>query len=226
MKPCYHTLALIFAFIPCLAFSNISLAASESEATIKCTLTDPQIFTQNAVDQVLKVIESDKNQISSNFSQVKNDIQHVLSPFIGIRVMSQFVVPPKLWASATESEQAAFNQSFLEFIINLYSSPLKSFSNQTIQVYPSRSSWQTQQRVQINSIIHNPDAGSSNADIPVSFILQKNDCSWQFIDFVVDNISALANIQSQIQSILHNIDNPKLSDLTDVITKHNASLAA
>ncbi|MCD8524306.1 MAG: ABC transporter substrate-binding protein [Gammaproteobacteria bacterium] len=191
----------------------------------KCTLTDPQIFTQNAVDQVLKVIESDKSKISSQFSLVKNDIQHVLIPFIGIRVMSQFVVPPKLWAAATESEQSAFNQSFLEFIINLYSSPLKSFSNQTIQVYPSRSSWQTQQRVQINSIIHNPDAGSSNADIPVSFILQKNDCSWQFIDFVVDNISALANIQSQIQSILHNIDNPKLSDLTDVIKKHNASSA-
>jgi ABC-type transporter MlaC component len=166
----------------------------------------------------------DKNKIANNFSAVQEDIQNVLSPKIGIDIMAQFVVPPAIWSAASVSDRSEFNAAFLKFIIGLYSSPLKSFNNQTIEVYPSRVDWTAQKRVQINSVIHNPAAGSA-ADIPVSFILQKSACSWVFVDFVVDNMSGLANIQAQIQSIFKSMQSPSLSDLTQVIVKHNASSA-
>jgi len=200
----------------------VAVTAAAANTAPSCTLMDPQVFTQNAVDQVLGILAKDKTVIGSNFSVVQQDIQGVLSPIIGIEIMSKFVVPSTIWAAAASSDQLAFEDAFLQFNINLYSTPLKDFANQTIEVYSSRVDWTTQSRVQINSVIHNPAAGPG-ADIPVSFILQKNGCSWLFIDFVVDNISALANIQQQIQAILQNLQTPGLAALTAVIAKHNAS---
>lgn len=227
MKKCQKLLLLSALLIPSFVFaqattSNAPKAAAISSSSSSCQLMDPQVFTQNAVNQVLGVLTNDKDKISSDFSTVQGDIQTILSPLIGISVMAQFVVPPAIWSAASSDQQAAFEAAFLHFIIGLYSSPLKTFSSQTIQVYPARVAWATQQNVQINSVIHNPAAGPS-ADIPVSFILQQNGCSWLFVDFVVDNISALANIQGQIGSILQNMQKPSLSDLTTVIVKHNAS---
>lgn len=202
---------------------NVAQAAVVSSNTPSCQLMDPQVFTQNAVTQVLAVLTKDKDKMTSDFPTVEKDIQNVLSPLIGISVMAQFVVPPPIWSTASSVEQQAFEVAFLQFIVGLYSSPLKTFTNQTIQVYPSRVVWAKQQNVQINSVIQNPAAGPS-ADIPVSFILRQKGCSWLFVDFVVDNISALANIQGQIGSILQNMQKPSLSDLTAVVSRHNASL--
>jgi phospholipid transport system substrate-binding protein len=193
---------------------------SSTAASTSCKLIDPQVFAQNAVTQVLGVLSQDKSQIGSNFAAVEQDIQTALTPLIGIDIMAQYVVQPGIWSSASATDQAAFKAAFLKFIIGLYSSPLKDFSNQTIEVYPSRVAWANQQNVQINSVIHNPAAGPG-ADIPVSLILRQQGCSWLFVDFVVDNISALANIQAQVQSILQNMKNPGLKDLTAVIVAHN-----
>lgn len=203
--------------------ATVAVAAAATSSSPSCALMDPQVFTQNAVNQVLGVLNNDKSEITSNFPAVQNDIQNVLKPLIGIDAMVGFVVSSNLWSQASPAEQAAFEVAFLQYIIGLYSSPLKKFDQQIIEVYKVRGTWGAPgQNVQINTMIHNPAAGPS-ADIPVSFILQQNGCTWLFVDFVVDGISAMSNIQQQIQSIVQNMQNPRLSDLTKVIVAHVAS---
>ncbi len=200
--------------------SSASTASGSVQTVSSCELMNPQAFVQNTVNQVLGVLTQDQSKIATNFSLVQLDILDQLKPSIGINAMSRFVVPPAIWAAASHKDRAAFNAAFLQFIALLYTEPLRNFSNQTIEVFPTRVSWQTQQTVQINSVIRNPSAGPQ-ADISVSFILIKHGCTWMFVDFVVESMSALNSLQQQIQSIVSDMSNPALSDLTRVIIAHN-----
>lgn len=222
MTHLFKTLILVSAFGATTAFADGASAPATATTVIDakketaiCNIMDPTLFTQNAVDKVLLVLKADKSFITSDFPKVKRDVEKELKPYIGINYMARFLVSQAMWDNATRAQQQEFEEAFLIFIMNVYVSAFQGYTDQIIKVLGTRSDWKTASIVQIDTLIQSPSKGP-NADIPVSFILKKDNCNWFFVDFVVSNISAMSNIQGQIQSM----NKAKLFELTRAIQEH------
>ncbi len=201
-------------------FAQNTTPVAATAVVASCAQQNPQNFIQGTVDQVLNILQADAAEMTSNFPKIQQDIANYLQPLIGIQVMSQFVVPGPLWSGASVSDQTAFQSAFFNYIVNTYSSAFQQYSpqQQSIQVFPPRT-WQCGQtnNVQVNLLIVNK--ANSAGNIPISFILMPNANSWLLIDFIVSNVDAISNIQSQIQSM----NAATLAALTVAISNHNAS---
>lgn len=204
-------------------FAQNTAPVVATAAVASCLQQNPQTFVQGTVDQVLNILQADAAEMTSNFPKVQQDIADYLRPLIGIEMMSKFVVPGPLWSSASSTDQLAFQVAFFYYIVNTYSSAFQQYSplQQLIQVFPSRT-WQCGQtnNLQLNLMIVN--SANSAGNIPISFVLMPNGNSWLLIDFIVSNVDAISNIQSQIQGM----NAVTLAALTIAIRNHNASSAS
>ena len=134
-----------------------------------------------------------------------------------INLLAQSLVPKAVYQQASVSEQNAFTKALVTYFVNIYSGALHSYNDQVIQVkvYPARTGNQSQ----VNTVIQHEDGSTST--IQYSMILQANQ-QWMLTDFIVDNVDAVAYVQQQIQTTLQSNSHSTLSDLTQMIQKHNS----
>jgi ABC-type transporter MlaC component len=143
--------------------------ATVAKAEVVSNIVNPQVYVQNLADQVLDILKNSGNTVESNPAEVAQSIEDALGKDVALSAMSTYLVG-QIYSAATAAEQAAFNQSLLDFIGRLYETALTNFSaDTTVTVYPTRDDYMTADRVQVNSMIV---AGSSK--IPVSYVLLKD----------------------------------------------------
>ena len=213
------TIGLTLAAAPVASYAEDAASSAPADTTAACEVVqNPQTFTQDVIDNhVIAVLKQNQESIQSDVNKVQSSVETALKPYIAIRQMCSFAAGP-IFDNAPEEDQLAFEDEFYAFIAKLYGGALSSFTTQTVTVHPSRDeAWKTAQRVQVNSVIKNTDG---SPDIPVQFVLDKTNCSWMFLDFIVENISAMANIQSQLRSLIQN-GSSTLPDLTAILEKKN-----
>ena len=212
------------ALASALVFSGVSFAAETVPAQVQCAIGSPVDKTQVIVTQVLDVLKKDQQDIKDNFSKVEDDISAILAPSIDINKISDYVVPATLMQQATPEQRDAARSVLLKFFISSYSTAFKSFNeNVRVTVYPMRAGVELKDTVQVNTAVLTDASGNPNSIIPVALVMTRDAraCQWKYVDFVVDNISAVSNVQSQIQAI-----NAKtLVELTEIIQKHNDAVA-
>lgn len=186
----------------------------------RCTVQDPQVFTQNVIDtKVLAILKAaqDNNGGKLDQKKVQNSVEEALKPYIAIKQMCTFGAGP-LYTKASPEDQAAFEEVFYQFIASLYGGALQDFDNQKVVVYKQRTNdWETAQKVLVHSVIKSNNGGP---DTPVAFVLYKEGCKWLFADFIVENISAMGNIQAQLRYLIQN-GHSTLPDLTKLLVAKN-----
>jgi ABC-type transporter MlaC component len=191
-----------------------------------CQVPNPSEFTKQVINEkVLSVLNTYKATLKENPQPAIQQIELNLKPYINIALMSTYVVQPAVWKAASPEDQAHFNDVFYDFIGSVYGSAVKSFQNNGFEFMRMRGeSWKISERVMVYSTITNPDGSPG---VPVSYVLGRSGCDWKFLDFVVEgSISAVQNIQQQIQSIIQQEQAAnggqavQLSAITKVISDH------
>ena len=220
--PFLKTLILVSALSSSLVFAEAAVSPVDSTApvVVACTWADPVTETKIMVAKLLEVLNKDQSAINNNFAQVEKDISTILSPSIDIGKIAAFVAPGPLMRSATPEENKEFEKVLLAFFINSYSTAFKSFNDKVrVTVNPLRPGMDQKDTVQINTVVVVDESGNPNSMIPVALVLSrdKEACQWKYVDFVVDNISAVSNVQSQIFAMKVKT----LVELTAAIQKHN-----
>ncbi len=201
-----------------------SSSASFVPAQAACVIGSPVDKTQLIVTQVLDVLRKDQNAIKNNFAKVEDDISAILASSIDINKIADYVVPATLMQQATPEQRDAVRSVLLKFFISSYSTAFKSFNeNVSVTVYPMRAGVELKDTVQVNTAVLTDASGNPNSIIPVALVMTRDShvCQWNYVDFVVDNISAVSNVQSQIQAIKAK----NLVELTEIIQKHNDAVA-
>lgn len=226
------TLMLVGAFSSSVAFAADSVAtppppppaAVAPTQQPACKMSDPVADTKVMVAAILDVLSKDQGAIKGNFLKVEEDISNILSPRIDIARIAAFVAPAVLMKSATPADQLAFQKVLLYFFISSYSTAFSSFnSGVTVTVNPLRAGMEQKETIQINTVVNTDSSGNPNSMIPVALVLTRDPiaCQWKYLDFVVDGISGVASVQSQIASIKVKT----LPELTSFIQQHNTDVA-
>lgn len=215
------TCVFISALSSSLAFARDAVLPTQSTEPmrVECKWADPVAETNVMVNQLLEVLRNDQSLINTNFPKVEDDIAQILAPKIDIQKIGAFVAGP-LMNSATEAEKRAFEKELLRFFINSYSTAFRSFTQKVrVIVYPMRPGMDKKDTMQVNTVVVTDESGDPNSMIPVALVVtrDKKECQLKYVDFVVDNVTAVGSVQSQIAAL----NAQSLTALTEKIKQHN-----
>ncbi|OGT37018.1 MAG: hypothetical protein A3F12_01095 [Gammaproteobacteria bacterium RIFCSPHIGHO2_12_FULL_38_14] len=186
-------------------FANVTHAASFQN--------DPIALLQHIADNMIAGLKANKATLKSKPQVVYRLARQYVVPYADLNAMSQRVLPPATWNSATPAERAQFKQLFTTTLIRTYASALTSYQDQTIQFFPIRGNYQGRQSVVVNSEI----SGSNQQSIRVSYRLLNQNGSWRLYDMSVEGVSMLESFRSQFSDIL---SRGNMSELLNRMQQH------
>lgn len=221
----FKTWILASALSSSLAFAGETAAPAKSAVSVSapCVIMSPVEQTKIMVAKILNTLTTDQGALNTDFAKVEKDISEIVSPTIDIEKIANYVVPAALMSSATPEEKAEFNKVLLAFFINSYSTAFKSFNpgpnGTTIAVQNLRAGMEQKSTVQVNTVISTDQSGNPSSKIPVALVMVRDEalCAWKYVDFCVDNVCAVSNVQSQIFAIKAK----SLEELKKYIDDHN-----
>jgi phospholipid transport system substrate-binding protein len=111
------------------------------------------------------------------------------------------------WYQASAAERNKFTKVFKVYVIDMYSSAIAAYSNETIVFKPMRNYNPAQPRVRVYSEIRKQGA----PPITLNYRLVKNNSGWKIYDFSVDGISMVQSYRAQFAPILKQGGLPQLT---------------
>lgn len=177
--------------------------------------SDPIGMLQSLADRMIAGLKANKASLKSNPSVVYSLAYKIVVPHADLAYMSKSVLPPQTWNKATPSQRSQFESEFTKLLVRTYASALSDYSNQTVQFFPIRGSYQGKSQVNVSSQIVRTDGPS----VSVSYRLILQGANWKLYDMSVEGVSLLESFRSQFSDKLSrgNID-----DLIRDLVKHNA----
>ena len=178
--------------IGCFFFSVCCFAAN---------INSPLNILQSMSDSLLSQLVAIKNISSDSHSNIVNIIKNTLLPKIDEVEMSRMVIGPIYWRSSSAQTKKDFTNEFMKMVTNNYARIFAVYSDQKVNILPSRVDYSTVSRVEMKSIV----ASSKGADFKVSYKMQKNTIGeWMIYDFTIDGISMTESYKAQFAPTLAN----------------------
>jgi phospholipid transport system substrate-binding protein len=182
-------LALIFALLSML-YAMVSIAADQP----------PPVAMASAVsNQVLDSLKQNKDRLNDR-DFIFNLVNNVAIPHFDVDGISRAVVGPNYWEPADSATKQEFIKTFKHYVIDMYSSALAAYQNETIEFKPLRNYLPDADKVQVYSVIIRPNA----PEIDLNYSLARFGNEWKIYDFSVDGISMVQSYRSQFASTLKN----------------------
>jgi phospholipid transport system substrate-binding protein len=152
--------------------------------------------------------------LKSNPTQVYSLANKLVVPHADLDYMSKRVLPPQIWAQASNAQRTDFKREFTSLLVRTYASALADYSDQTVKFYPVRGGAAGKSTVQVSSEIVRSDGPS----IPVSYSLIAAGSQWKVYDMTVEGVSMLESFRSQFANKL---SQGNMSDLISALKQHN-----
>jgi len=162
-------------------------------ATANAASNDPVDMLRSVANQLIDSLKAHKTNLKSNPSLVYSLANKIVVPHADLTVMSQRVLPPRIWQQATPSQRSQFQSEFTTLLVRTYASALAEFNDQTVQFYPIRGGSAGKTNVKVNSQIIRSDGPS----ISVSYKLLLEGSEWKLYDMSVEGVSLLESFRSQ-----------------------------
>jgi phospholipid transport system substrate-binding protein len=176
---------------------------------------DPVKMLNKIADDVIASLKTHQAHLKSNPDLVYKLAKTIIVPHADLSEMSQRVLPPKTWNTATSSQKAQFQAQFTTLLVHTYAAALADYTDQVINFYPVRGGYANKNKVTVNSVINRSDGPS----ISVNYRVILNNGEWKLYDIIVEGVSLLQSFQDQFQQKLSTGDMAKL--LVD-LQQHNA----
>jgi len=155
---------------------------------------------------VLTKLQQNKNRLKDrNF--VHGVINRIIVPHFDLTAVARSVAGRNYWYQATAGSRSKFVKVFKSYVIDMYSSAIASYSNETIVFKPMRNYNSAQKRVRVYSEIQKQGA----PPITLNYRLVKSGSRWKIYDFSVDGISMVQSYRAQFAPILKQGGLPKLT---------------
>lgn len=159
--------------------------------------SDPVGMLQNIADNMIAGLKAQKATLKSNPGAVYNLAYKYVVPYADLPAMSQRVIPPATWNSATAAQRAEFQKEFTRLLIRTYASALSSYQDQTVKFFPIRGNL-SGRSVEVHSEI----SGSQGQPIGVTYRVVRSGDGWKLFDMSVEGVDMLESFRSQFADIL------------------------
>lgn len=177
--------------------------------------TNPISMLETVANQVIASLKANKANLKTNPTLVYSLANKIVVPHADLTEMSQRVLPPHTWNSASVSQRDQFKQQFTSLLVRTYASALADYTDQTIRFYPVRGGYEGKKSVRVDSQIVRNDG----PPVSVNYRLVLEGSDWKLYDLIVEGVSLLESFRSQFADKLSqgNID-----DLIKQLKQHNA----
>lgn len=108
------------------------------------------------------------------------------------------------WSDFTPQQQAEFVTEFKKHLSLTYGNNVESYRNERVAIVGEREEARGDHTVKSRVLRGGPD------DIEIDYRLRPANGEWKIIDFIIENVSLVANYRSQFQDILSNGSPDKL----------------
>lgn len=193
--------SFLAVFLCFFSFMNVAFAE-----------TRPESILENATQSMLSSLKANKQTLKQNPNVIYKLVDDVLVPHVDSEYMAKWVIGKQYWTSANADQQRRFITEFKRMVVRSYASSLLAFSDQTVTYFPVKESLEGKSKVQVSSVIRQPNGESIN----VAYRLLRTSNGWKVYDIVIEGVSLLQGFKSQFA------DDLRAAGLEQLINKLHA----
>ena len=182
--PCRNLRTLAFAVAGALLMVGFipPVAAEQS----------PRDVVQSTSDQVLAVLaEKDLSK-----QERRDKVRAIVLRSVDFETLSRLVLA-RNWTRFSPAQQQEFMQEFQDHLAATYGRRLDDYRNEKVAIVGDRQEpngdWTVRSKIL---------RGGGSNDINVDYRLRQSNGEWKVIDFIVEEVSMVANFRSQFQDIV------------------------
>lgn len=146
---------------------------------------------------VLSALKQNKSHLN-NKQIVFNIVNTIAVPNFDLPGISRTVVGRNYWEQASEETRRQFIKAFTRYVIDMYSSALSSYTDETLAFKPMRDYDPSQNRAQVYSTIER----RNSPPIALNYRVIKLGNSWKIYDFTAEGVSMVQSYRSQFAATL------------------------
>lgn len=166
----------------------------------------PLVMVKQTSNQVLNALKQNKSRLN-NKQVIFNIVNGLAVPHFDLEGISRSVVGRNYWDQASPQAQQQFIKAFTRYVINMYSSALSSYTDETLSFPPMRDYDPSQNRAQVYSTVER----RSGPEIALNYRVIKIGSSWKIYDFTAEGISMVQSYRSQFADTLNRGGLPELT---------------
>ena len=152
----------------------------------------PREVVQSTSDEVLAVLaEKDLSK-----QERRDKVRAIVLRSVDFETLSRLVLA-RNWSRFSPAQQQEFMQEFQEHLATIYGRRLDDYRNEKVEIVGDRREPNGDSTVQTKIL-----RGGGSNDIEVDYRLRESNGQWKVIDFIVEEISMVANFRSQFQDIV------------------------
>ena len=158
----------------------------------------PQETIQKVTDDVLAVLQANKDKLRNNSTEVATLITRIVDPYFDYHIMSEEALG-MAWRRASAQQRTRFTKAFHELLVIDYAAAFRQYTDQTIKLTGMRWNDGAHNRATVLSKIYS----SGEKPIEVDYYLHATQGRWKIYDIKIDGISLLINYRETFATELH-----------------------
>ncbi|WP_245756789.1 MlaC/ttg2D family ABC transporter substrate-binding protein [Candidatus Rickettsiella isopodorum] len=182
--------------------------------TMAWAISSPVDLLQSTSNQLISALQRNQATLKTKPQIVYGIVNQILLPHVDVMSMSSKALGREAWLRATPMQRQAFAQQFVTLLIRTYSSALAQYTNERVNFLPLRGDYNSESRVQVNSVIVRETGPSIN----LSYRLMRVNGQWMLYDFSVGGVSIIESFRSQFAQELQNNG---IDGLINKLAQHN-----
>ena len=152
----------------------------------------PREVVQSTSEEVLAVLaEKDLSK-----QERRDKVRAIVLRSMDFETLSRLVLA-RNWSRFSPAQQQEFMQEFQDHLAAIYGRRLDDYRNEKVEIVGDRREPNGDSTVQTKIL-----RGGGSNDIQVDYRLRESNGQWKVIDFIVEEISMVANFRSQFQDIV------------------------
>jgi len=197
-----------------LMLGVLSTPAFSDEAALKVAVVEnPVDMLESVTNRVLAELKNHQAMIKANPNKIYDVVNFIILPHVDFVEMAKWIVGRNAWKAADTATQKAFVQAFKTMIVRTYARSLLEYTDQTIEFLPLREALDTQQRIQVSSVIE--DNGQTTH---IDYYVLRESGDWKIYDIVIEGVSLVQGYRSQFAD---DVRQGGVASVLEAIRRHN-----
>lgn len=181
--------------------SGMPAWAAEKAAAKNASLA-PDEVVQAVTDNMMAVIKGGSKALQENPEQYFTDIRATLEPSVGFGFIAKNVMA-NYWKSASESQRAAFTETFTRSMVETLGKGMANFSDLKIKTLKPEGDLSSVKKVEVLQEIVGADGTSR-----VSYSMAQNKSGeWKLINVVLNGVNLGKSFRDQFTQAMKQNDN-------------------
>ena len=190
----------------------LSAAASGASAD----MPNPDVLIRNTVDDVLKIVKTDKDIQAGNQQKILALVDAKVLPHFDFERMTRLAVG-RGWRRATPDQRKELVTQFRTLLVRTYTHAFTRYKNQTVQIEPLR-----MQAGEDEVTVRTRIVGSGAQPIAVDYEMEKTANGWKAFDLSVEGASLVTTYRGTFNE---RIQESGIDGLIKALTNKNQALS-